>query len=120
MAKVFSFTVESRGGLDLIDITPFVAEKVKGVNKGLALVFPRDPLCRLLTLEYEYRLVEDVKELVKGLKGSSHVKASVFSPSVIVPVERGGLVLGAFQQLVLIDFNEKGGAREVMVTVIEG
>jgi thiamine phosphate synthase YjbQ (UPF0047 family) len=111
--------VES-GGRGLYDITPQLQRLVKasGLERGVALLYSVDPLCRLVTIEYDADLVEDLMTLISNLKARNpYVVASIFQPSVVVPFE-GGLLLGAFQQICLLDLNEAGGARRVVVEVV--
>lgn len=112
-------TVESRGR-GAYDITPLVEEVVResGLRKGVIFLFTTDPLCRLITIEYDANLVEDLMSLISGLKvRNPYVIASIFQSSATIPFE-GGLQLGAFQQVCLLDLNESTGARKVLAEVV--
>jgi len=111
--------VES-GGKGLHDITSQLERFVKtsGLEKGIAILYSVDPLCRLVTIEYDSDLIEDLMTLISNLKAKNpHVVASIFQPSMAVPFEKG-LLLGSFQQVCLLDLNERGGTRKVVVEVI--
>jgi len=111
--------VES-GGRGLYDITTQLRQLVRasGLKRGVAILYSEDPLCRLVTLEYDADLVEDLMSLISNLNAKNpYVIASIFQPSMVIPFEEG-LLLGSFQQICLVDLNESGGARKVVVEVI--
>ncbi len=123
-ARIEKFAVESRGD-DIIDITNKVREVVKscGVKSGVAIIYTPDPLCAVTTMEFEPNLIEDVKKLVReylpGTEAHKFLKAAVIGSSISVPIVDGDLPTGSFQQIVLIDLNERGGHREVVVCVLD-
>lgn len=108
------------GGRGVYDITPYIDALVKasGVEKGLVVLYSADPLCRLITLEYDPDLVQDLMTLIDNLKAKNpYVIAAIFQPSLVIPLE-GGLQLGAFQQICLLDLNSDPGERVVYAEVI--
>jgi len=121
LARVIAeIAVESRGR-GVYDITAKIEEVLRssGRKRGLLLVYSLDPLCRLITLEYDADLVEDLMNLISSLKAKNpYVVASIFQPSVVLPFEEG-LLLGPFQQVCLLDLNEGAGTRRVVVEVVE-
>lgn len=86
------------------------------------------------TIEYESGLIEDLREAAERVapsratyrhdlrwgdgNGFSHVRAAVFGPSVTLPVRDGRIVRGTWQQVVLVDFDNRPRSREVLVTVV--
>lgn len=107
-------------GRGVYDITQHVDELVRasGAQRGLILAFSADPLCRLITIEYDPDLIADLLELIGSLKAKNpYVVASIFQPSIVIPFE-GGLRLGAFQQVCLLDLNESPGERSLLLEVI--
>jgi len=111
--------VES-GGRGVYDITHHVARLVResGAERGLVVLYSTDPLARLITIEYDADLVEDLLALIDGLRAKNpYVVASIFHPSLAIPFERG-LLLGAFQQICLLDLNSSPGERVVVAEVI--
>lgn len=128
-------TEKTQGFCDIIDITAKVQEQVKKekVQKGLATLFVSGSTAALTTIEYEPGLVQDLKELVEKLipsgrryhhddrwgddNGFSHLRASVFGPSLNIPIESGRLALGTWQQIVLLDFDNRPRTREVMLQI---
>jgi len=127
---------KTRGFCDIIDITAKVQEQVKKekVQKGLVTLFVSGSTAALTTLEYEPGLVEDMKELLERLipankkyhhddrwgddNGFSHLRASLFGPSLQIPIESGQLLLGTWQQIVLLDFDNRPRTREVALQIM--
>jgi secondary thiamine-phosphate synthase enzyme len=87
----------------------------------------------ITTVEYEPGLVRDLKEFFETLlperqdyhhhqtwgddNGSSHLRAALLGPSLLVPVEDGKLLLGSWQQVVLVDFDTRPRRRRLIVQV---
>lgn len=134
--RTVKLTEKSQGFCDIIDITAKVQEQVKKeqVQKGLVTLFVPGSTAALTTIEYEPGLVQDLKELVEKLipsgrryhhddrwgddNGFSHLRASLFGPSLQIPIEGGRLALGTWQQIVLVDFDNRPRTREVTVQVM--
>jgi secondary thiamine-phosphate synthase enzyme len=124
------------GFCDIIDITAKVQQKIETakVHRGLATIFVSGSTAALTTIEYEPGLVQDFKELVEKLipsnrryhhddqwgddNGFSHLRASLLGPSLAIPIEDRRLLLGTWQQIVLIDFDNCSRTREVIVQTI--
>ncbi len=108
-------------GRGVYDLTPYVEKVVKsaGLESGAVLLYSVDPLVRLITIEYDPDLIEDLLALVSSWKVKDpYVIASVFQPSLVIPVEKG-LLLGSFQQICLLDLNEREGVRKLIVEVVQ-
>lgn len=119
-ARVITEIKVNSGGRGVYDITLDVEKALKstGLKKGIALLYSVNPLCRLITIEYDGDLIEDLMTLIDGLKAKNpYVIASIFQPSLAIPFEEG-LLLGAFQQICLLDLNESSGERKVLLEVI--
>ena len=134
--RTVKLTEKSQGFCDIIDITAKVQEQVKKeqVEKGLVTLFVPGSTAALTTIEYEPGLVQDLKELVEKLipsgrryhhddrwgddNGFSHLRASLFGPSLQIPIEGGRLALGTWQQIILVDFDNRPRTREVTVQVM--
>ena len=136
--KIFTakFTQKTQGFCDIIDITA----KVRGViekekfHRGQATLFVSGSTAALTTIENESGLVQDLKEFVEKLipsdrkyhhderwgddNGFSHLRASLFGPSLAVPIENGRPLLGTWQQVVLLDFDNRPRTREITVQLI--
>lgn len=129
-------TEKTQGFCDIIDITAKVQDQVQKekIQKGLATVFVSGSTAALTTIEYEPGLIQDLKELVEKLipsnkryhhddrwgddNGFSHLRASLFGSSLQIPIDSGRLLLGTWQQIVLVDFDNRPRTREVVVQVI--
>jgi len=130
------FTLSTKGFTDVIDITSRVAEIVKKskVRDGICLVFVAHSTCALTTIEYEEGAIKDLKralEIVAPMNenyehckkwgdcnGYAHIRAALMKPSLAIPIENGKLVLGQWQQIVLIDFDNRPREREVIVRIL--
>ena len=128
-------TFDARGETDVLDITGRVRELVAraGVASGLVHLFVPGSTAGLTTIEYEPGCVEDLKEAFERVaprhadyahnrrwgdgNGFSHVRAALLGPSLTVPLHEGELVLGTWQQVVLVDFDNRPRRRRVVVTV---
>ncbi len=130
------FKIKTKGFTDIIDITSQVAEAVEdyGVKDGICLVFVASSTCALTTIEYESGVIEDLKralEIVAPMNedyehckkwgdcnGYAHIRSALIKPFLAAPIENGKLVLGTWQNIVLIDFDNRPREREVIVKII--
>ncbi len=130
------FNLQTKGFNDIIDITSQVSKAVKDskIKEGICLVFVPHSTCAITTIEYEEGLIKDLKralEIVAPMNenyehckkwgdcnGYAHVRAALMKPGLAIPVENGELVLGTWQQIVLIDFDNRAREREVIVKVV--
>lgn len=129
------FTVKTNGHTDIIDLTPEIAKIVKQskIENGLALIFVAGSTAGLTIIEYEPGTVKDLKEFFEKIipektgyahdstwenaNGYSHLRASLLKPDLSVPVENGELVLGTWQQVVLIDFDSRPRERKIVFKI---
>lgn len=132
------FKVQTKGHTDMIDITDEVAEAVRatGVTEGVALVFAAHSTVAITTIEYEPGVVSDLKRILEEIapeeadyehhqrwgdhNGAAHIKSAILGTDFLVPIADGELVLGTWQQIVLIDFDERPRQRRILVKVIKG
>jgi len=130
------FTISTKGFTDVIDITSRVAEIVKKskVREGICLISCPGSTAGITTIEYEPELLKDFKEFLEKIapsdkeyrhdkvwgekNGFSHLRSALIKPFLTVPVEDGKLVLGQWQNIVFIDFDNRPREREVIVKVI--
>ena len=129
-------TISTKGFSDIRDITDQVQRVVAkaGVKEGLATVFVIGSTASVSTIEHEPALVEDFRDHLEQLasqkektrhgetwgddNGFSHIRATLMGPGITVPVTGSNLVLGTWQQIVLIDHDNRPRHREVFVQVI--
>lgn len=131
------FTISTKGFTDIIDITPRVSKEVEKskATDGICLIFVAHSTCAITTIEYEEGAIKDLKralEIVAPMNenyehckkwgdcnGYAHVRAALMKPFLAVPIEDGKLVLGQWQNLVLVDFDNKPREREIIVKIIK-
>jgi len=125
--------VSTRGDGQMLDITEEVQAVVgrHGFREGAALVFVSGSTAGLTTVEYEPGLLEDIPAAFERLaprdmrykhedtwhdgNGHAHVRASLLGPSLTIPFRESRLLLGTWQQIVLIDFDNRPRKRDVVV-----
>jgi secondary thiamine-phosphate synthase enzyme len=128
--------LETEGEAAIVDLTEGVLAVVRqsGVGSGVVSVFVTGSTAAVTTMEYEPGGVADLQELVERLvprggeyqhnvlnaddNAHAHLRASLIGPSETVPLVGGRLVLGTWQQIVLIDFDDRPRRREVHVQVV--
>lgn len=129
-------TEKTQGYCDIIDITAKVQGQIQKekIHRGLATLFVSGSTAALTTIEYEPGLVEDLKELLERFipsnkkyhhddrwgddNGFSHLRAALLGPSLQIPIESGRLLLGTWQQIVLLDFDNRPRTREIMIQIM--
>jgi secondary thiamine-phosphate synthase enzyme len=129
------FVVSTKGFCDIVDITSRIQETIKKakVKDGFCIVSCLGSTAGITTIEYEPELLKDFKEFVEKLvpsdkkyhhdsvwgeaNGFSHLRSSLFKPFLTIPIENGKLILGTWQQVVLINFDSREREREVIVKV---
>jgi secondary thiamine-phosphate synthase enzyme len=131
-----SFSIKTSGRDDIHDITQQVQRQVSesGIKDGTACVFVSGSTAAVTTVEFEPGLVKDLQEAMerlypKGIEyehhlrwgdgnGHSHVRASLVGPSLVVPFKGGELILGTWQQIVLLELDVRARSREIVVQVV--
>lgn len=126
----------TQGNGDVVDVTGEVARCVgeAGVREGLVVAFVRGSTAAISTMEFEPGGVEDLKAMLERLipaagdyehnrlnadtNSHAHQRATVVGPSEAVPVIDGRLALGTWQQLVLLDFDDRPRERTVVVQAV--
>jgi secondary thiamine-phosphate synthase enzyme len=128
--------LSTRGDADVIDITAGVQDVVSAaqVGDGLLTAFVRGSTAAITTMEFEPGGVSDLRALLDRLvptegdyehnrlnhdtNSHAHQRASLIGASEQVPLVGGRLALGTWQQLVLIDFDDRPRERTVVVQVV--
>jgi secondary thiamine-phosphate synthase enzyme len=128
--------METPGNGHIVDITPGVASvaRTAGVDRGLACVFAKGSTVAVTTMEYEPGGVSDLQALLERLvpthgeyehnrlnhdtNSHAHLRAAIIGPSETIPVVDGQLALGTWQQIVLIDFDDRPRTRTVTVQIV--
>jgi secondary thiamine-phosphate synthase enzyme len=130
------FQLSTHGWNDVHDITSKVnaALSASKIQNGIAAVFVPGSTAGITTIEYEPGVVEDLKNAISRLvpenvhynhdarwgdgNGFAHVRASLLGPSLSVPVVRGNLQLGTWQQLVVVDFDNRPRTRKICISIV--
>jgi secondary thiamine-phosphate synthase enzyme len=125
----------TQGDNDVVDITGETQRVVDkaGTGEGQALAFVRGSTAAISTMEFEPGGVHDLREMLERLiptrgeyehnrlnhdsNSHAHQRATVVGPSETVPIVGGRLTLGTWQQLVLIDFDDRPRDRTVVVQI---
>ncbi|MGB7293813.1 MAG: secondary thiamine-phosphate synthase enzyme YjbQ [Thermodesulfobacteriota bacterium] len=134
--ETFDFSLKTSGDSDLIDITGKVTQVLKdsGISLGIVTIFVPGSTAGVTTIEYEEGAVRDFQGAIeriapKGIhyhhdarwgdgNGYSHIRASLLGPSLTVPFSSSKLLLGTWQQIVLIDFDNRPRTRRVVIQVL--
>jgi len=127
---------KTQGHCDIIDITAKVKDELERhkIHRGLATLFVSGSTASLTTIEYESGVLQDLKELLEKLipsdrryhhddrwgddNGFSHLRATLFGPSLAIPIVDGAPALGTWQQIILMDFDNRPRSREIIVQLI--
>ena len=130
------FHMQTEGFSDMHDITPLATEFLTSskVKSGLFCAFVPGATAGLTTIEYEDGALHDLREAIERMaprnihyehdsrwgdgNGFSHVRAALLGPSLSVPVADGRLRLGTWQQMILIDFDNRPRSREVVFEIV--
>jgi len=128
----FSLTLSTTGGTDVVDITHSVREKLagSGISEGQVVLFVPGSTASLTTIEYESGVIEDLQNAIERIaprdisyrhdarwgdgNGYSHVRAALLGPSLVIPVIDGGLTLGTWQQIIVLDFDNRPRRRQII------
>jgi secondary thiamine-phosphate synthase enzyme len=116
--------LRTAGENDVIDITEEVRAIIDraGVADGTVHVFTPGATAGVTAIEFEPGCVADLKAAFHNRRwgdgnGFSHVRAAMLGPSLSVPLAGGRLLLGTWQQIVVVDFDNGARDRRVVVTV---
>lgn len=131
--------LSTAGEGEIVDVTAGVAQVVRtaGVRDGAVTVFVTGSTAAITTMEHEPGGVQDLRDLMERLvprerpgggdyahnvrnrddNAHAHLRASLLGPSVSIPLVDGHLALGTWQQVVLIDFDDRPRDRTVTVQV---
>ncbi len=136
MVHFFELHFETTGETDIRDITRQAQEKVlqSGIEDGSMIVFISGSTAAVTTIEYEPGVVNDLRRAISRIaprdivyehdqrwgdgNGYSHVRASLLGPSLAVPIRHGKPLLGTWQQIVVIDFDNRPRRRKVVIQIM--
>ena len=136
MAFSETISISTKGFSDIIDITPQVVAITErsGIEDGLVTIFCPGSTGAVTAIEYESGVLRDLQKAIEKIvpsnipyehdarwgdgNGFSHVRAALMKPSLTIPLIKGKLTLGTWQQIVFIDFDNRGRRRNLTVQVI--
>jgi secondary thiamine-phosphate synthase enzyme len=129
-------TVTSNGESDMIDITRQTDESIKasGLQDGIVTIFVPGSTASITTIEYELGLKKDFPKMLARIapseieyehdntwhdgNGHSHVRASLVGPSLTVPFKNKSLMLGTWQQIVLLEMDTRPRERKIVLQIV--
>jgi len=130
------FSVNTKGNADIVDITQFVKNSVysHSLQNAAVHIYVAGSTVSVTNIEFEPGLLVDLPEALEKIapvgkeyhhdamwhdgNGYSHVRASIVGNSTFVPLIDGALQLGQWQQIVLVDFDNKPRHRTVYVQIV--
>jgi secondary thiamine-phosphate synthase enzyme len=136
MVVTENLRLHTKGRTEIVDITESVAVKLanSGINSGTITVFLAGSTAGLTTIEYESGLIADFQALWNRIapenlryehnerwgdgNGYSHVRSSLLGCSLTVPFTEKKLALGTWQQIVLVDFDNRPRERIIVLQII--
>ena len=136
MVATHRHEIATRGQGEAHDITDMVAAAItqSACAGGLVTVFVVGSTAGVTTIEYEPGAVADLNRLFEEIaprdagyrhhlrwgddNGSSHVRAALLGPSLTIPFAGGALLLGTWQQIILIEFDTRPRKREIVIQIV--
>jgi secondary thiamine-phosphate synthase enzyme len=133
--ETHSINVKTRGNTDIIDITDEVQGKIDstGFKEGSVLVFAGGSTAGITTIEYEPGLLKDYPEFFEKIvpsnrsyqhdntwhdgNGYAHIRAALQGASLTVPFLKGKMLLGTWQQIILVDFDNRSRQRNIVIQI---
>ncbi|MBI4478679.1 MAG: YjbQ family protein [Acidobacteria bacterium] len=125
----------TQGFNQILDITSQVSQVVResALRQGVAHLFVAGSTAALTTVEFEPGALDDLKRALDEIapmdrayahneawgdgNGYAHLRAALLKPDLCIPIEGGRLALGTWQQIVLLDFDNRPRKRKVLVTI---
>jgi secondary thiamine-phosphate synthase enzyme len=136
MIKTEEIQFETGGPGDIIDITSKLSDAIHkyGLKSGTVTAFVPGSTGGITTIEYEPGLLKDLPELMEKLvpsdrpyqhdetwhdgNGFSHLRSALVGPDITVPFAAGKLMLGTWQQVVFLEFDNRPRTRRVIFQII--
>ncbi|MGB2826585.1 MAG: secondary thiamine-phosphate synthase enzyme YjbQ [Dehalococcoidales bacterium] len=131
-----NISLQTKGECDIVDITSLVQQQLAGagVKNGTVTVFITGSTAGVTTIENEPGLISDFEEMWERVvprnieyrhdrawgegNGYSHVRASLLGASLVIPFNDKKLSLGTWQQLVVVDFDNRPRSRQVLLQIM--
>jgi secondary thiamine-phosphate synthase enzyme len=134
--ETYSIDLSTKGNCDIIDITDKVINLITQNNfsEGNVLIFAGGSTAGITTIEYEPGLLKDYPKFFDRIapvninyehdntwhdgNGHSHVRSAIQGASLTVPFLKGRMMLGTWQQIILVDFDNRPRKREITIQII--
>jgi secondary thiamine-phosphate synthase enzyme len=128
--------VKTKGEDDIVNISEQTSNVVENseIKNGIVTIFVSGSTAALTTIEYEPGLLSDFPKMLERVaprnidyghermwhdgNGHSHVKASLVGPSLTVPFSNGNLMLGTWQQIVLLELDTRSRERDLVLQIV--
>jgi len=136
MVVTKKISLQTKGHCDIIDITPQVEQQVAetDINNGTATLFVAGSTAGISTIEFESGVLSDFQSMWERNiprnipynhdrhwgdgNGYSHVRASLLGASLVIPFNDKRLTLGTWQQIVLVDFDNRPRTRQIILQIM--
>lgn len=128
--------INTNGEVDMIDITSKIYQEINksNIKNGIVCVFVPGSTGAITTIEYEPGLMKDLPKTLEHIapkknyyhhhetwhddNGHSHVRASLMGPSITLPIRKGKLIHGTWQQVVFVELDTSPRNRELLVNIV--
>ncbi|MFC2001306.1 secondary thiamine-phosphate synthase enzyme YjbQ [Chloroflexota bacterium] len=129
-------SLQTKGECDIIDITPQIEQQVTetNINNGTVTIFVAGATAGITTIEFEPGLIADFQSMWERIapknipynhdrrwgdgNGHSHTRASLLGASLVVPFSNKRLTLGTWQQVVVVDFDNRARSRQIVLQIM--
>ncbi len=136
MVVTRKISLQTKGNCDIVDITPQVEQQLAeaNINNGTVTLFITGSTAGISTIEFESGLLSDFQSMWERNipqnipynhdrrwgdgNGHSHVRASLLGASLVIPFNDKRLTLGTWQQIVLIDFDNRPRSRQIILQIM--
>jgi secondary thiamine-phosphate synthase enzyme len=132
--ETLTFTTE--GDFYALNITDQVRGvlKISGVEEGSVLVYYKHTTGAVMIIEHEVGILVDLQDVLENIvpsvyeykhhlrgydtNGAAHVRTALLNVSVTIPVTSGNLMMGSYQEIILVDMDPQGRPRKVVIQVV--
>ena len=129
-------SLSTKGECDMVDITPQVEQQLAeaGISNGTVTIFVAGSTAGVTTIEFEPGLTSDFQGMWQRIvpknipyahdrrwgdgNGYSHVRASLLGASLVIPFTDKRLTLGTWQQVIVVDFDNRPRSRQVIMQIM--
>ncbi len=136
MVVTRKISLQTKGNCDIIDITPQVEQQLAeaNINNGTATLFIDGSTAGISTIEFESGLLADFQSMWERIipqnipydhdlrwgdgNGHSHIRASLLGASLVIPFNDKRLTLGTWQQIIVVDFDNRPRSRQIILQIM--